>query len=290
MYTAQISFGIALAAVTLSAQGANPSLQPISARFAQTQTDFSVELGAYSFSELELEEADEFDGWTAGLEFVAPLGKLSEKLDTMQLRLLLPVYADGDARVTDTSKPDFGEKIDIDGNGGVFDFTTLQFEHQLFHLDKSGFNAAYTVGWGQALANLDTSTQTKDKFNHTGGVILAGVKFDRPVSIFGSESQLILNGGIRAYYGTDDLHPDDSDNFTFADLRGAVVFEEIGGFLVPVVELTYLGEFGDYDELLLRPEVIIPVNEDASLKLGGIVSLSDDGNQGGFAGSFSFSF
>lgn len=290
MTTLKITLGAALFVAPLVSYATNPTLQPMSARFAQTQTDFSVEVGAYSFTELEVEEADDFDGWTAGFEFVAPLGKLSEKMENMQLRLSVPVYTDGDARVTDPSKPDLGEKIDIDGNGGVYDYTSLQFEHQLFHIDESGFNAAYTIGWGSALANLDTSTQSKDKFNHTGEVILAGVKYDRPISIFGSETQLILNGGIRSYYDTDDLHPDDKDDFTFADLKGALVFAEIGGFLVPVLELTYLGEFGDYDEFLLRPEVIIPVNEDASFKLGGIVSLSDDGNQGGFAGSFSFSF
>ncbi len=83
---------------------------------------------------------------------------------------------------------------------------------------------------------------------------------------------------------------DDTENFSWADLKAAVVFEKMGGSVIPALELTYLGDYYDFNELLLRPEVIVPFNKSASLKLGGILSLSDDGNQGGFAGSLAYGF
>ncbi|MFQ3225425.1 MAG: hypothetical protein ACI8Z5_001685 [Lentimonas sp.] len=136
----------------------------------------------------------------------------------------------------------------------------------------------------------DAKTTDKDLYNHSGKVFLAGLKYDRPVDLFGNEPQLLLNGGVRSDYDTDDLHPDNKDNFSWADLKAAVVFEQMGDYIVPVLELTDLGEFGDYDELLLKPEVIIPFCDNASIELGGIISLSNDGNQGGFAGSLSYGF
>ena len=135
-----------------------------------------------------------------------------------------------------------------------------------------------------------TDPEETDRMNHEGYVFLTGLKYDRPVSVFGNASQLLLNGGIRGYFYTDDLHPDDQDHFIWADLKGAVIFEQLGVNMVPVLELTYLGDFGDFDELLLKPEAIIPFSESASLKLGGLISLSNEGNQGGFASSFSYSF
>lgn len=297
------AFASALLLIPLTASAVNSTLQPISTRFAQTQSSTSIELIGSTFTDLDLEEADDFDGWTASAEIVVPLETIS---DHMQLRFLIPFYTDGDARITDETKPDLGEKSDIDGYGGVYDFVSLQFEQQWLEVKTSGFNAAYTIGFGAVLVPLDTTAldidltdpepddvtdpEATDLMNHEGYVFLTGLKFDRPVSIFGQESQLLLNAGVRGYVFTDDLHPDDQNNFIWADLKEAIIFEQIWNHLVPVLELTYLGDFYDFNELLLKPQVIIPFNESASLKLGGMLSLSAEGNQGGFAGGFSYSF
>lgn len=297
------AFVSALLLIPFTASAVNPTLQPISTRFAQTQTDISIELIASTFTDLELEEEDDFDGWTASVEIVVPLETISER---MQLRFLLPFYTDGDARITDDTKPNFGDKTDIDGYGGVYDFVTIQFEHQWLETKTSGFNAAYSVGFGTVVRPLDTEAldidltepeaddetdpKKTDKMNHKGHVFLAGLKYDRPVSMFGRQSQLLLNGGMRGYFDTDDLHPKDRDYFLWADLKGAIVFGQLEDNVVPVLELTYLGSFGGFNELLLKPEAIVPFSESASLKLGGLISLGDDGNQGGFTGSLSFSF
>jgi hypothetical protein len=283
----------ALAAVLvlapLTASAVNGTLQPISTRFAQTQDAISIEARASTFSDIELEEVDGFDGWTAGAEAVVPVGFISEHLENMQVRLLLPFYTDGDATGTDPAIPDFGKNVDIDGNGGLYDFAIAQFEHQLFNLKDNDFNAAYYAGWGKVLESLDTSTSDSDLYNHSGKVVVGGIQFDRPVSIFGNESQLLLNVGFRNYYDTDDLHPDDEDDFLWADLRGAIVFESIGDYIVPVLELTFLGD-SDYTDLQLQPQVIIPFNDNVSIKLGGYVGLASDGSENGGVASLAIGF
>ena len=266
-----------LALSSLTAHAVNSTLQPISTRYAQTQDAISIEVGATTFSDIELEEADGFDGWSAGAEVVVPLKVVSER---MQVRLLIPFYTDGDATITDPELPDVGEDIDIDGNGGLYDFAIAQFEHQLFTLKDDDFNAAYYAGWGKVIESLDTTTSDKDLYNHSGKVTVGGIKYDHPVSLLGSESQLLLNAGFRYYYETDDLHPDDEDDFIWADLRGATVFESIGELIVPVLELSFLGD-SDYSDLQLQPQVIIPFNDNVSIKLGGYVGLLSDGSDGG---------
>ncbi len=293
----------ALLLVSFSVGAVNATLQPISTRFAQIQTDISVEVMAATFTEVELEEEDDFDGWSANMEIVVPLETTG---NPMQLRFLLPLYTDGDARITDDTKPNFGDKTDIDGYGGVYDYLSLQFERQWLEAETAGFNAAYAIGFGAVLVPLDTSAldidltepepddvthpNKTDRMNHTGYVFLGGLKFDRLVSILGEENQLLLNVGIRGYFYTDDLHPDGKDEFIWADPKGAVMFEPLGNIAVPVLELTYLGDFGDFNELLLKPEVLVAFNESASLKLGALLSLSGEGNQGGFTGSFAYRF
>ena len=275
-----------LALSSVTAHAVNSTLQPISTRYAQTQDAISIEVGASTFSDIELEEADGFDGWTAGAEIVVPLKVVSER---MQVRLLIPFYTDGDATITDPELPDVGEDIDIDGNGGLYDFAIAQFEHQLFTLKDDDFNAAYYAGWGKVLESLDTTTSDKDLYNHSGKVTVGGIKYDRPVSIRGNESQLLLNAGFRHYFDTDDLHPDDEDEFTWADLRGAIVLERIGKYIVPVLELTFLGN-SDYSDLQLRPQAIIPFNDNVSIKLGGYFGLLSDGSDGGGTANLAIGF
>ena len=278
LITIQLSVVTAtLALSSLTAHAVNSTLQPINTRYAQTQDAISIEVGASTFSDIELEEADGFDGWSAGTEVVVPLKVVSER---MQVRLLIPFYTDGDATITDPELPDVGEDIDIDGNGGLYDFAIAQFEHQLFTLKEDDFNAAYYAGWGKVIDSLDTTTSDKDLYNHSGKVTVGGIKYDHPVSLLGNESQLLLNAGFRYYYETDDLHPDDEDDFIWADLRGAIVFESIGKHIVPVLELTFLGD-SDYSDLQLQPQVIIPFNDNVSVKLGGYIGLLSDGSDGG---------
>ena len=80
--------------------------------------------------------------------------------------------------------------------------------------------------------------------------IVGGIKLDRP--IYDGKAHWLANVGFRHYFDTDDLHPADKVDFTFADLKTAVVFAPVCEYFVPVLELTYLGDF-DYSDLELQP-------------------------------------
>lgn len=268
-------FTASLLSASATAVAQNITLQPINTHFAQTQDQISLDLTAVRFSDVELDEADNFDGYTAAFELTVPVDK------NKQFRLAVPFYTKGDAHL----KPG-GEPIDIDGNGGVYDYTTLQFEHQTYFAKDAGFNLAYTLGAGIRTARLDTGTG--DYYNHDGKILLLGVKMDR--EIFDGEAQLLVNAGMRYYFKADDLEPRGRDSWAWADIKGAVVFKPWNRYMQPVLELSYLGGFDDYNSVSLMPELIFPVAETVSVKLGGILGLTNDGNQGGVMGEVSVTF
>lgn len=257
-------------------------VDPIRTKSAQTDSSIKVELTAHSFSDVTLDEADEFDGWGTSFELTLPFN------DTMQFRLSLPFYTDGDARLTNPGRPDTGQSIDINGNGGVFDFSTLQFEHQLTPKNQSNYNLAYYLGGGIRSDKLDTTTVGEDFYNHTGRILLAGIKMDSPV--FESDIHWLLNTGIRYYIDTDDLHYQGKSDFTFADIRSALVFKSWGNHFQPGIELTYLGDLSRYHDLSFIPEILIPLNQSLHLKFGGILGLTNKGNQAGMTGSVVLDF
>lgn len=74
----QSAIAAALLLAPLAVSAVNPTLQPISTRFAQTQSDISIELIASTFTDLEIEEEDHFDGWTTSVEIVVSLETISE--------------------------------------------------------------------------------------------------------------------------------------------------------------------------------------------------------------------
>lgn len=233
-----------------------------------------MDVTASNFSNVELDEADNFDGYTVTADVIIPVDV------NKQFRLSVPFYTRGDANL----KP-WGEPIDIDGDGGVFDFATLQFEHQIYVAKEVGYNLAYTFGYGNRTARMDTGTG--DYYNHRGKIVLLGINMDK--SIWDDEAQLLINAGIRYYFDTDDLHPRGIDAWVWADIKSAIVFKPLIWHVRPAIELTYLGGFNDYNSVSLIPELIIQLVDNVSLKLGGILGLTNDGNQGGVTGGLSVS-
>lgn len=274
-YILKSVFAASLLSASLAAFAKNPTQQPISTHFARTQSDISMELTAHNFSDVELDEADNFDGYSAALELTAPFA--TDK----QIRFSVPFYTKGDAYL----KPN-GQPIDIDGNGGVFDYSTLQFEHQIYVAEEAGFNLAYTLGGGMRTAVLDTTVN--DYYNHTGKIALLGINLDK--DLHDCDTQLLLNAGVRYYFDADDLHSRGISSWAWADIKGAVVFKRWGRYVRPTLELSYLGGFNDYNALSLMPGLIVQVAETASLKFGGILGLTSDGNQRGVIGQLSVSF
>lgn len=267
-------FVTSLLSTSFTALAQSSTLQPISTHFAQTQTEISLDLTASSFSNVELDEADNFDGYSAALELTVPFDS------NKQFRFSLPFYTKGNAQL----KPG-GQSIDIDGYGGVFDYSTVQFEHQKYFADEAGFNLGYSVGGGVRTAVLDT--RTGDYYNHTGKILLLGINMDK--SIY-DETQLLLNAGVRYYFDADDLHPRGLNSWVWADIKTAILFKPWSHSVRPAIELTYLGGFNDYNAVSLIPQLIIQVADNTSLKLGGIIGLTSDGNQAGVTSELAVSF
>lgn len=258
-----------------------PLLLPLETRYAQTLEGLTL-TGSYRyFTDMELQEADRFDGWSLDLDLSLPLN------DRFQLWLSLPVYTRGQARLTNPGQPDTGREIDIKGNGGVYNFTTLNFEHQLGFARDSGYNLGYYLGLGMVVDPLDTTTAKGDVYNHRGRMTQGGVKLDG--TAWGDSIRWLGNFGLRWYWQTDDLSPS-GDNFTYIDLKGAAIFPAWGEGVHPVIEATYLGDFGQYNALTLSPELILSLGPDLSLKAGIPVGLGGEGNQLGATAQFSYRF
>lgn len=261
--------------IAMTVQAADYSMQPIKTDPAQTQDKVMLSFSWESFNGMELDEVEDFDGWTAAMELVVPF------LDRFQLRFNMPLRTEGDATV----KSDFwlhpGLDIDVEGNGGVFDFITLVFEHQLFHEQEQGYNLSYYVGGGAVGYPLDTTLPRPgsgyDAINHNGTVIMLGVKADG--ERWGT--RLLGNAGIRGYQRSDDLYPGDSDQFYVLDAKAAVIFAPWGQYVHPVLELTYLGDFSDVNQFALLPELLIPVNKHLELKAGASFGLGGNGSEYG---------
>jgi hypothetical protein len=265
---------------SLTAAAENSTLQPILTHFAKTQSETSLDLSATSFSDVELDEVGNFDGWTAALDITVPFE------NDKQVRFFLPFHTDGDARLTKPGLLLTGKTIDIEGDGGVFNYATMQYEQQVRFANKSDYNLAYTIGGGFRTKELETTHG--DKFNHTGRVLLIGAKADS--YIYDGGAQLLVNAGIRFYHDADDLNPENKDSWTWADIKTAAIFGKWGENTQPIIEVTYLGDFSDYNDLAFMPELILSLSESVSLKVAGIVGLGGDGNQSGAVSSLSLSF
>jgi hypothetical protein len=275
-------FGLVLL-LSASSAWSEYRVQPIETRSAQIRPGVTLDAGFQYFTDVTLQEADEFDGWTADLDLTIPF------MDRFQLRVYLPVYTKGDATLQeDTLWEKKGDSIDIDGWTGVYDFASLTFEHQLMFDDRNRFNLGYYAGVGTSLKPLDTDLTNGDKYNHRGRVAMLGINADGHA--WDDKVQLLGNFGFRYYWESDDLNPGGSDTFGAADLKGAMVFQPWGEKLYPVLELTYLGDFGDLNVITLQPELIYPISEKFELRGAVPIGLGGDGNQLGVSAQLGWLF
>ena len=183
----------------------NETSRPLIARPATTTSSFNMDIYASYVDGQALQEADDFKGWTAGFDFTLPINQ------TMQLRMLLPLRTEGEAELRANAA-----QIDIEGWGGVFDFATLFFEHQLVGRDGGANRFAYFLGAGYRTGVLETGTP--DKYNHQGRSLHAGARYERHWSGFGV---LLLDAEYRSYEISDDLNPANAndDRFNLFRLR-----------------------------------------------------------------------
>lgn len=266
----RLTFVLSAAAVTLlasAAQAATPT--PMETRSAVAVDGPVVSAAIRSFTGVELDEAEDFDGWTASLEFAMPLFQAS------QLRVYLPVWTEGDATAT---FPDFiaGDNLDIEGNTGVFEFATLEFQSQILSSAENHYELAWYAGAGYSLDYLQTTGGLGDRYNHKGWQVNGGVRAEGDSGL----GRWFANAGYRYYPRSDDLNPGHDDTFGLVDLRLANRFGGWNGNLYPVVELTYLGDFSDTNQLVLIPELLYAPTDSLGLKAGVSVGTGN-GNQFG---------
>jgi hypothetical protein len=229
-------------------------LDPVYTNNARNAQRVTVNLTYDNFKNVRIEEADEFDGYTTTAEVIVPFG--ADK--SWEVRLEVPFYTKGDAH-----SRKFDRNIDIDGNGGVFDFATLIVQKELSHADKCPVNSSVYLGYGQRTDYLDTSIV--DRYNHRGQVIPIGVNIDnaRPDQDLRLQSTL----EVRFYYDTDDLHPKDDGSSTFqlVNLSGAAVYNA-DGYFKPAFEVLYSTDLGDRHIVQAIPELIIPLGDRIEIK------------------------
>jgi hypothetical protein len=239
---------------------AEPLQRPLYARPATTTSSFNMDLYWQYYDGLDLQEAKDFKGWTAGADFTLPLN------DSMQLRFLLPVRTDARGQLLDS-----GEPTDLKGWGGTFQFGTIFFEHQLVGTDGGPNRFGYFLGAGWRVARLETSTY--DWYNHQGRSIHAGVRYDRLLARGGT---VLLNAEVRSYEVSDDLNPSSlyHDSFILTQLNAAWIGTRRGR-LSPAVELT-TNIVNDYVAASVVPEVFLRAGKVIELKLGVPVGLTAD--------------
>ncbi|MCP5538046.1 MAG: hypothetical protein H7A51_17665 [Akkermansiaceae bacterium] len=247
-------------------------LSPLFSRYAQTAKAITLRAGYRDFKDVELQEADSFDGTTLDAEIIVPLS------DSLQLRFYYPYSTDGEARHIAS-----GSSMDIDGSGGLLDYPSLILDYQFKHATSPGdYNLAAYFGIGYVLQHLEAKITTPgktygsiDRYNHRGAVALFGLKADRQLNNCWT---FVGNIGGRYYWDSDDIHPNsDSDKFFLVDASAALIYNPNNAWIYPAVELVYQGDVSDYNSLQVVPQVIIPFGSHVDLNAGVSFGLLDDG-------------
>lgn len=237
-------------------------LEPLYTRNARNAQRVTINLTYDDFRNVRIEEAEDFDGYTTKIEGILPFG--TEK--RWEARLEIPFYTDGDAWGIKAQ-----QKIDIDGNGGVFDFANLVLQRELSTTEKCVVNTSTYLGYGRRTKALDTSID--DKYNHRGQMIRFGVNMDNARSDRDIRLQASLDG--RYYFDTDDLNPSNNGTeFYFMNLSGGAVYNA-KGFIKPAIEVLYSTDFGDRQIYQSIPQLIIPIKDIAEIKGGYAFGHSD---------------
>lgn len=240
-------------------------LEPVYTRNALNAQRITLNLTYENFRNVRIEEASDFDGYTTSAELMVPFGTDN----SWELRLELPFYTDGDAWSLKNN-----EKIDIDGNGGVFDFASAVIQKEIMTADNCPVNASVYFGYGHRTQALETSI--KDKYNHSGQMVRYGLNIDNAKADRDLRLQASLDG--RHYFDTDDLNPSDNgDYFNLINLSSAVVYNAEGMFK-PAFEILYSTDFDKRQIIQAVPELIVPLGD--KLEVKGAFAIGDSKGEG----------
>lgn len=243
-------------------------IQPLFSRYAQTTKQWTIRGTYSSFTDMELQEIDQFDGSSYNVELTAPLA------DRWQLRFYYPLHTEGDAQEIGT-----GDDVDVEGDGGMLDFPSLTVDWQFKVAEASGeLNMAAYFGLGTVRSYLESTnlnTDAPDRINHRGSVVFFGLNADKQLD---SCWTFIGNLGGRYYWDSDDIHPNGgSDVFFLLDASAAFIYAPQDAWIYPMIELVYQGSFSDYNSLQIVPQVVVPIGEHVDINAGVSLGILDDG-------------
>jgi hypothetical protein len=255
------------------------SPQPIFTRLAKTSDRITLSTTFRASRDVELQEADHVHTWGFDAELAVPF------LERFQVRLNVPIHTEGSVHLLPvpvlhksgriTTQPD--KRVNLSGNGGVFDFASVQLEYQVLTEEKSGINLSAAFGLAERLDWLQTDANVSGKYNHQGRYYFAQMRADRRMSDW---LTLVGQLGFRHYYASDDLNPagnEDGDVFEHYEAFLAGVFNPWKSSLFPVLEIAFTGDFENYNSVLVVPELIWVVNSHFELKAAVPFSVTTDG-------------
>jgi hypothetical protein len=228
-------------------------LAPIYTLNARNVQGVTVNLSHEDFDNVRIEEAEDFDGATQTAELIIPFGERKR----WEIRLEVPFHTDGNARTVDG-----GRSIDIDGNGGVFDFATLVVQRELGTTENCAVNSSVYFGFGYRTKELETDID--DKYNHRGRMVRLGGNLDNARA--DNDLRLQATADLRYYFDIDDLNPSSSsDSFTMLDVSGALVYN--ADFAIkPGFEVLYSTDFDERKIIQAVPELILPIADWLEIK------------------------
>lgn len=246
-------------------------IQPLFTRYAQTTKKWTLRATHRTFKDMELQEADQFDGTSQDVELTIPLA------DRLQARIYYPFKTEGDARHVGT-----GSDLDIDGNGGLLRYPSITLDYQFREATAQGeYNLAAYFGLGNVRQFLEATYLNGkrqgniDRYNHKGNMAMFGIKADKQMNDCWT---FVANAGVRYYWTSDDIHPNDGpDTFFLFELSAAFVYAPRDAWIYPVIEVVYEGSVTDYNSLQIVPQVVIPIGEHIDINAGISVGLLDDG-------------
>lgn len=258
-------------------------LQPIFTRLGTISDKFTFSTTFRGSRGVDLQEAQNLESWGIDAEVVFPF------LKRFQLRVAVPVYTEGQARLLPVSVTHHRtgritrqptHRVYMSGYGGVFDYASLQLEAQFLTQEQNGLNMIASIGASKIADPL--RTDSVGRYNHAGESYMGQIRADRKMNDW---LTLVGHLGFRHYYISDDLNPAgnaDGDVFTHFEAFAAGVFNPWNSNVFPVLEVAFTGDLDQYNSVLVVPEVIWAVNQHLELKAGFPLGLSNDGERVGF--------
>jgi hypothetical protein len=191
---------------------------------------------------------------------------------------VLPFRTEGDANAT-WPPPIEGKRLDVEGNSGLYDFPSVEFQSQIWNHADRGYDLAWYAGFGYVLDPLETIRGLGDRISHEGWSLSGGVRAEGD----GDWGRWFANVGATYYPSSDDLNPGGKDQFILIDLRLANRFAPWADGLYPVMEVTYRGNGSDINHFAVIPELLFAPSERFHFKAGVVIGAGNGNQLGGSA-------